>query len=110
MTLRTLKKEEWTAYFNTVTKSLEGKRIEIDVEAMSLGDQRETANLPLLGISYDPKDNNVEVMMPGLNHRIGDATEIEVQESGAGIEAIHIKEQSGQEQILRLFEPLKLAP
>ena len=70
MTTRKLDKKEWHAFFDGVTKMLEGKQAEIEVAALHLGDQIAATWLPLIGITYDPEDDIVEVALEGLDHLI----------------------------------------
>jgi Family of unknown function (DUF5335) len=59
MTARKLDKQQWSTFFNGVTRMLEGKQAEIEVASLRLGDQVEAEWLPLLGIAYDSKDDIV---------------------------------------------------
>jgi hypothetical protein len=65
--------------FDRVTKMLEGKRAEIEVVSLRLGDQVEAEWLPLLGIAYDPNDDIVEIALEGLDHLIPNPREIYVE-------------------------------
>ena len=65
MTTRKLDKKEWQTFFDGVTGMLEGKQAEIEVASLRLGDQVAAAWLPLIGITYDPKDDIVEVALEG---------------------------------------------
>ena len=58
---------------------LEGKRAEIEVVSLRLGDQVEAEWLPLLGIAYDPNDDIVEIALEGLDHLIPNPREIYVE-------------------------------
>jgi len=44
--------------------------VEIEVASLDLGDQVQAKWLPLIGITYDPKDDVVEVALEGLDHMI----------------------------------------
>ncbi len=57
MTARKLDKRQWSTFLNGVTRMLEGKRAEVEVASLRLGDQVEAEWLPLLGIAYDSKDD-----------------------------------------------------
>jgi hypothetical protein len=77
-----LDKKQWRAFFDGVTSMLEGKRAEIEVASLRLGDQIEAEWLPLLGISHDPKDDVVEVALEGLDHLIPKPREIYIDDDG----------------------------
>ena len=51
MTARKLDKRQWSTFLNGVTRMLEGKRAEVEVASLRLGDQVEAEWLPLLGIA-----------------------------------------------------------
>jgi hypothetical protein len=57
MTIRKLDRREWKSYFDRISKELEAEEAEIEVVSLGLGDQIEAEWLPLLGISYDPKED-----------------------------------------------------
>ena len=51
MTARKLDKRQWSTFLNGITRMLEGKRAEVKVASLRLGDQVEAEWLPLLGIA-----------------------------------------------------------
>jgi Family of unknown function (DUF5335) len=67
MTVRKLEKTEWRRFFDWVSKGLVGKRAEIEIASLALGDQIEAEWLPLLGIAYDPKNDVLEIALDGLD-------------------------------------------
>jgi hypothetical protein len=83
MTARKLEKAEWRPFLDRVSKLLEAKEAEIEVTSLSLGEQMQARWLPLIGITYDPADDLVEVALEGLDHMIRRPRDIYV-ESGAG--------------------------
>jgi Family of unknown function (DUF5335) len=56
--------------FDRLSKTLQGKQAEIEVASLSLGDQVEAEWLLLHGITYDPNDDLVEVVLERLDHMI----------------------------------------
>ena len=87
---------------------LEGKRAEIEVLSLRLGDQVEAEWLPLLGIVYDPKDDIVEVALDGLDHMIRKPREIYVEDGAQGLLALEIVDADDVRQIIKLRDPLAL--
>ena len=83
MTTRKLEKTEWRSFLDRVSKLLDAKEAEIEVTSLRLGDQVEAEWLPLIGITYDPGDDLVEVALEGLDHMIRRPRDIYV-EIGAG--------------------------
>ena len=76
------------------------------------GDQIVAEWLPLLGITYDAKDDLIDVALGQemqLDHLIRQPQQISVQEGKNGIETIAVVAADGMKQLLRLKEPLMLA-
>jgi hypothetical protein len=108
MTIRKLDKPQWRPFFDGVSKLLEGKRAEIEVASLLLGDQIEAEWLPLMGIAYDPKDDLVEVALEGLDHLIHHPREIYVDDDVGGLLAIEIVTTDDVREIVKLRDPLLL--
>jgi hypothetical protein len=103
-----LEKSTWQPYFDAVSKILPGKRVEIEVAALNLGDQIEAEWLPLLGITYDPKDDLLEVALEGVDHLIPRPREIWVEAEGLDLSSIEVIDSNGVRQIIVLRDPLML--
>ncbi len=108
MTTRKLDKKQWRSFFDGVTRTLEGKEAEIEVASLRLGDQVQAKWLPVLGISYDPNDDLVEVALDGLDHLIPKPREIHVEDGAQGIVALEIVDADDVKQIVKLRDPLML--
>jgi hypothetical protein len=108
MTVRKLDNTQWRPFFDGFSKLLEGKRAEIEVASLSLGDQVEAEWLPLIGIAYDPKDDLVEVALEGLDHLIHHPREIYVDDDVGGLVAIEVVTTDDEREILKLRDPLML--
>jgi uncharacterized protein DUF5335 len=108
MTVRKLDKKQWRPFFDGISKLLEGKRAEIEVASLSLGDQVEAEWLPLLGITYDPNDDLVEVALEGLDHLISHPREIYVDDDVGGLLAIEIVTTDDVRELVKLRDPLML--
>ena len=70
MTIRRLERPEWRPFFDVISKLLEAKVAEVEVASLDLGDQTQAEWLPLLGITYDPRDDVVDIALDGLDHMI----------------------------------------
>ena len=108
MTIRKLEKSKWHAFFDGLSKMLEGKRAEIEVASLALGDQIEAEWLPLLGLAYDPKDDLFEVTLDGVDHMIRKPREIHLDDDVGGLMSIEIVDAEGTRQIVKLRDPLIL--
>ena len=109
MTIRKLAKSEWNKYFDAMSRPLESRQAEIEVASLAVGDQVEADWLPLLGITYDPKDDILEVALEGVDHLIEKPREINVDDTGVELNSVEIVDADGDRQIVRLREPLMLA-
>ena len=108
MTIRKLDKKEWRPFLDGISKVLEGEQAEIEVVSLALGDQIEAEWLPFLGITYDPKDDVVEIALEGVDHLIEHPREIYVDDNVNGIVSLEIVDAEGARQIVKLREPLAL--
>jgi hypothetical protein len=108
MTTRKLDKKEWHAFFDGVTKLLEGKQAEIEVASLRLGDQIQAEWLPLIGITYDPQDDIIEVALEGLDHLIAKPRVISIEDGPEGIVALEIVDADDVRQIVKLRDPVLL--
>ena len=108
MTIRKLEKSKWRAFFDGLSKIIEGKQAEIEVASLALGDQIEAEWLPLLGLAYDPKDDLFEVALDGVDHMIPKPREIYLDDDVGGLMSIEIVDAEGTRQIVKLRDPLML--
>jgi len=108
MPIRRLDRAQWHGYLDRVSKGLLGKRAEIEVASLDLGDQVEAEWMPLFGIAFDPKDEMLEIALDGLDHLIPAAREVWVEEGEAGLTSLEIIDGEGRSQIVQLREPLML--
>ena len=101
-------KSGWRAALDTLSKSLSGKQAEIEIAALSLGDQIAAEWVPIIGIAYDPKDDIVEVALEGLDHIISRPRELHFQQQGGLVSALEIVDADGVRNIVKFREPLML--
>jgi hypothetical protein len=109
MTVRTLAKENWQSYCDQISKSLVGKRTYIEVGGVTFGDQVAAKWLPLLGITYDSKDDLLEIAMEGIDHLIRRPTRISVDDGPDGLRSMEIVDSDRRQQIVKFAEPLLLS-
>lgn len=108
MTVAKIDKAEWHSYFDRVSKELEGKNVEIDVEALSLGSQVEQEWIPLLGMTYEPRDDILSVMVEGLNHLIRSPRTVFVDIELGQVSSMEVVDGDDYRHILKLSDPLRL--
>src|SRR5271166_356366 len=110
MAAQKIEKPEWQAFFDTLSKGLVGVRAEIEVASLALGDQIVAEWLPLLGITYDPKGDLLEIALDGLDHMIRKPREVYADSGNGALLSFEIIDADGVSQIILLRKPLMLAP
>ncbi len=111
MAMHNLPKRAWKPYFEMMSDALMGKWAEVEVASLDLGDQVVAEWIPLLGITYDYKDDLVDLSFGGelqLNHLIRNPTRIEIVDDTDGVRSIAITTADGTVQTLKLKDPLRL--
>lgn len=108
MTIRRIEKPEWAAFCDAVSKSLSGKRAEIEVESLAFGSQIEAQSLPLLGIAYDSKSDMIEIALEGLDHMISHPRELSADIGPGGLTTFEVVDGDNTHQIVKLRDPLML--
>jgi hypothetical protein len=103
-----LDKSTWQQYFDTLSKIVVGKQAEIEVASLRLGDQYEAKWVQFLGVSYDPKGDELEILLEGLDHLIPKPREIYVEGGPAALSSIEVIDNDGNQQIVKLRDPLML--
>src|SRR5215472_16918295 len=107
-------RSSWPKYFDSVTASIEGTLVTVEVMGEQLGDQTDVERLPVQAISYDPRDDVLEVAVGGrgtrypvvLRHFVSSPTAISVEETPeGGPSAILVTDAGGVRTLIRLFEP-----
>jgi hypothetical protein len=109
-TLQSVPKSEWRSVFDRMSRALLGKWAEIEVASLDLGDQIMAEWVPLLGITYDSKDDLIDVALDRFNHLIRRPREITVDESPTGLGSVAIIDEGGARQVVKFKDPLMLPP
>jgi hypothetical protein len=105
---QTVPQSEWRTFFDRMSKALLGKWAEIEVASLDLGDQIVAEWVPLLGITYDSKDDLLDVALDRASHLIRHPREIIVEETPTGLSMVAVIDVDGARQIVKLKEPLML--
>jgi hypothetical protein len=103
-----LDKEELRELFDRVSKGLQGQPVEVDAASLQLGDQIEADWVRLLGLSYDPDEDAIEIMLDGIDITVPRPREIHFHGTGGRWTALDIRDAEGAQHILELKEPLML--
>jgi hypothetical protein len=110
MPIRALVRADWRRYCDRVSKAIAGKRVELDVASLALGDHVEARWLPLLGVVFDARGDVLEIALEGVGHSIVSPRKILLEETERGLVAIEIVGADDTVDTLRLREPLRLEP
>jgi hypothetical protein len=108
MATRVLPKSEWQSFCDAISKGVASKLAQIEVTGLKLGDQIAAKWLPLLGITYEPKGDLLEIALEGIDHLIHNPREISVDAGPEGLTSMEIVDSARQRQIVKLMEPLML--
>jgi hypothetical protein len=108
--LHSVPKAEWRGFFDRMSKVLLGKRAEVEVAALDLGDQIVVDWVPLIGITYDSQDDLLDIALDRSNHLIRHPREIAVEEDDTGLKSVAVVDGDGTRQIVNLKDPLLLPP
>ena len=108
MSVHQVEKNNWKAFFDTLTRTLVGRRAEVEVASLDLGDQIEAEWLPLIGMAYDPKDDLIEVALEGLDHMILKPREVYVDFNVGGLIGLEVIDSDHVRQIIKLKDPVAL--
>jgi len=100
-----IKKEDWSAYFENLSGMLTGKRVLIEIASPSIGDQIEANWAPLTGITYDSKDDLIDIAVEHLNHMIRTPKSVHVHHDDQHLAAIEIQGEEASKHILKFKEP-----
>jgi hypothetical protein len=106
--LREVPKEGWRAFFDLMSKALLGKRAEVEVASLDLGDQIVAEWVPLIGITYDSRDDLLDVALDRAGRLIRRPQQIEVEEGPAGLASVAVVDADGVRHVVRLKDPVML--
>ena len=102
MTARSIDKAEWGSFCAGLSKALTGSEAEIDVASLELGDQIEKQWAPWLGITYDPRDDTIDIALEDVDHIVNRPTELLADMDDVNISALQITDAEGARHNVRL--------
>jgi hypothetical protein len=110
MTARSIEKAEWASFCAAVSQALEGSEAEIEVASIDLGGQVEKQWAPLIGISYDPEDDVIDIALEDVDHIVNRPQELLADIGASSISALQITDADGTRHLVRLKDELILGP
>lgn len=108
MTIRRLERTDWDQFCIRASWDFAGKATDIEIASLEIGFQLAARRLPLLGMSYDRRNDVLELLVGELEHLIHGPREMYVDEDPLGLIAFQIIDAEGRRQIITLREPLIL--
>ncbi len=108
MALTKISRTQWQAFFDRVSKALPAKQVEIEVSGLGLGDHIAAAWVPLIGLSYDPKDDLFIVTAEGIEHRVRHPKEIHADADADTLHSVEAVDAENNHHIVLLKDPLRL--
>ncbi|HEX4709634.1 DUF5335 family protein [Phenylobacterium sp.] len=103
-------KSKWQAAADLLSRAIHGQPARLEVASLRLGDQVEAEWAPLLGVTYDPKDNLFEIRLQGLDHLITDPRLFAIREREGLADSLAVTDGEGIEHLLLLRQPIALPP
>ena len=95
-----IEKDRWTEYFDHLSNVTDSQLVTIKVISMAVGDQVEVEDSPFNGISYDEKDDVVNVHTHALGHMVKQPKQVYVLETSSGLENMEITDTAETKHIL----------
>jgi hypothetical protein len=108
MTARSIQKADWGSFCAAVSEALEGSDAEIEVASIDLGQQVEKQWAPLIGISYDPEDDIIDIALEEVDHIVNEPKELLAEIDDARVSALQITDGEGTRHLVRLKNGLML--
>lgn len=108
MPLTQLAKAQWQPWFDRLSGALAGERAQIEVTGLDLGDQIEANWIPLIGISYDARNDVLSIAAEGVEHLIRHPAQIHIDHDGDWLHSMEVVDDGGHHHIVMLKDPLTL--
>jgi Family of unknown function (DUF5335) len=113
MNTREISHEQWVPFLDQFSQAHRGERIEVRVMGAEMGDQTQAADLPLIGITDDPKSSQgecIEVMAGAasahISHAIAHPVHVRIAERDDGSPvAMQIQSEDGTSTLVRFLTP-----
>ena len=106
--MHSVPRDEWRSFFDRMSKSLLGKLAEVEAASLDLGDQIVDEWIPMVGITYDSKDDLLDVALDRANHLIRRPRQIVVEEADGGLKSMTVLDAGGTRHTVRLKVPISL--
>ena len=103
-----IRRNDWSEFFDRVSGALQGKQIEIEIDAPDIGAQLEARKLSLNGLTYDRKDDVFIVSTEVVEHLVREPRQIFASGNEDAVDSLEITTADGSRHIVTFREPLAL--
>jgi hypothetical protein len=101
MSTISLEKERWQSYFDNFSKVFEPAAASLEIVSIDVGDQPEVSSLTLNGVTYDPRNDVLELQLGDqVDHLIQQPKEVYVTETDDGFASMEVVDKEGAKHIL----------
>lgn len=94
--------------FDLLSRALQGRAADVEVASAALGDQFEAEWIAFKGISYDRKNDAVNLSLESFDHQVSHPRALHVRAKEGRLESLEIVDGDGAKHILKFKEPLML--
>lgn len=102
MARRELDRSQWDKYTSSLSKRLQKERVRLSRGGLDREGHVEADAVLLRGITYDRRDDSLEIDTEQLSHRIERPRRLVVVETDAGFERMEIVDAEGCRHVLQL--------
>jgi hypothetical protein len=106
---RILDKSEWQAFCDDLSKALPGDDLSAVTASLAVDGEVAAEWVALLGVAYDPRRDNFEIALGGLEHRVRKPETFYVDEGPSGVAAIEVIDGGGLISVCTVEESSILA-
>ena len=104
-----VEKPDWAEALKRFSERNAGRRTWLEIDDVRFGAQEQQHEYQLLGVSYDSKDDRIQIMLgtfsgigPHLTHTIGEVVEVDILADDIGRDLILRIAESGAQTLLRV--------
>src|ERR1700751_840083 len=101
-------KSNWRPAADLLSRAIHGQMARLEIAAKPIGDQIDVDWAPLLGVTYDPKDDLFEIQLEGVDHLVRHPRSFAIREHDGLADGLEVLDEDGAGHIVTLREPIEL--
>jgi len=102
---RELDKAEWGPFLDALSKLLSSSDPQLQRVSLFIV-RRAVSSVPIIGVTYDPKDDEVDIAFETLDHLVHKPVGIVVDESLDGLKVLEVIDAEGTRHVIEPAIPL----